>query len=102
MLLTWGAPRMSAVLRRAAPVWLGQDLAKLGGAHSPEENSLNSDSCHCHAQGHLWVSQPTCPFPQRPSQLVHVPRKKILSLPLLQLSVPALGQCLQALTCAHL
>ena len=47
-----------------------------GGRHSPKENSLNVDSHHRAAQGHLWVSQPASPFSQHPSQFVCIPGKK--------------------------
>lgn len=75
---------------------------KAGGGHRPGKDSLDTGSGHCQAQGHLWVSQPPSPFPQRPSQVVHVPRKKNPSPSRLRRSVPARGCRREALTCAHL
>lgn len=74
-----------------------------GGGRGPEVSGLDTHSGHCHAQGHLWVSQSASAFPQHPSQRVPVPgRKKMPLLSLLQRSVPAPGRRLKALTCARL
>lgn len=74
-----------------------------GGGRGPEVNGLDTHSGHCHAQGHLWVSQSASAFPQHPSQRVPVPgRKKMPLLSLLQRSVSAPGRRLKALTCARL
>lgn len=71
-----GKPEATAALSVCSSVWLGCRPHKPGGGYRPEENSLDTDSGRCHALGHLWVSRPTFSCPQRPSQLVCIPRKE--------------------------
>lgn len=71
-----GEPGASAMLTVCSPVWLGCGPCKPGIEYSPEENSLDIDSGHCNALGHLWVSQPPFYCPQHPGRLICVPRKE--------------------------